>query len=1297
MNFSNPFKPKKSAAPEPAGDSPVAQFAQGITTIQDILAPDAIEVDFTNLKIGNRLVRTLFVAGYPRFVAANWLSPLINFDHSLDVSMFIYPVEGKGVLENLRRKITEMEAEINSDMQRGRIANIDTQVKLEDAKALQEQLAKGSERFYQFGLYVTIGADNEEELNHITKQIQSTLGSLLIIAKPASFVMEQAFKTTQPLGQDFLNITRNMDTTSLATTFPFTSSELSANEGILYGINEHNDSLVVFDRFSRENANMCVFAKSGAGKCLMYQSKVMVRRENGGVEICEIGQLVNNLMSQKPTTVFSRESDGVISPKIQVLTYDKNQKPVWANVEVAARKTFNKRRKIYRVTTKSGREVTVTPDHQMVIMRNGKIRTMRAEAIVAGESVPLPRFIPDPASNLSFPKEYLTLLGLITSEGLIYEKFVRIFNTDPSVLSIIKNALTALKINHFSLKSRGKQVGYSSGRTFAEKVIVDGAGGKSGEKRIPPVIFSLSNKQITPYLRAYYEGDGGVENHGITATTKSKELASDLAYILLRFGIIARIHPRQKAATNTKLKTKRTYYQVSISGKEQIRKFADNIGFLTEVKNQKLTRLTQRTGAGNTNVDTVPGLQPIFAYLSKTLYPSSEIKTPQVLVNLKNGRFSPSGKEVLHVVSLCEDRLEQLRSLTPYIKMLRELPSISRLVRLGSKSKLYNRILWEKLGDSWRNIKRFLYPPLTQNILVVYQTVSGKTLTAPLLASTLYTAFKQQGESLQEYNKSLWNAVVLEKSKNTQYDTFFKAAKYIVRKYKSTQLKIRHAQEKLAQLKLLAKSDLFWDPIVSIEKIKHHEKYVYDLQVDNGVFLAGHGGMFVHNSYFVKLEALRSLMFDTEVIVIDPEDEYHRMSDAVNGQYIDFSFASTAKINPFDLPSYARGSSGVASENELSQKLLSLHALMKIMLGAMDASQEAILDRALIAAYKAKGISPNPETFNNEPPLLEDLYKALAGMETPEAANLAARLEKFVKGSFRGLVDQKTNVNLTADFIVFGIKNLEDELRPVAMFMILDFIWTKVKSQLKRRMLVVDEAWYLMKNQDSALFLYSMAKRARKYYLGLTTITQDVEDFLHSDYGKAIVTNSSIQILMKQSAAAVDSLQEAFYLSAGEKQLLMASEIGEGLFFAGQNHVAIKVIASPEEHKLITSKPQEVIDIKADKEKQAAMNTGEQRISPENDYWKPQKPAAPEPLALNEIEVDVRKSQNTQKTQTNGESESQRVGLSDNQMSGKSDIPELPNLRPSGSPSAPSIPKSPSEAPVQPSIEFTSIFEKSKG
>jgi len=593
-----------------------------MVSTQDLIAPEALEVDFNHLKIGEKYTRTLFIAGYPRFVSANWLSPLINFDHALDVSMFIYPIEGKAIMDDLRRKITEMEAEIMSDVKQGRIAQIETQIQLEDARGLQEQLAKGSERFYQFGLYITLAETSIDRLNTVTKQVQSTLGSLLIISKSATLQMEDGFKTTLPLGIDKLMVTRNMDTTSLATTFPFTSSELTSGKGIMYGLNEHNDSLVIFDRFSLENANMVVFAKSGAGK-----------------------------------------------------------------------------------------------------------------------------------------------------------------------------------------------------------------------------------------------------------------------------------------------------------------------------------------------------------------------------------------------------------------------------------------------------------------------------------------------------------------------------------------------------------------------------------------------------SFAVKLECLRSLMFDTEIIIIDPEDEYRTMAEAVSGEYIDFTFNSPIKINPFDLSNiYEEG------ENELGLKILSLHTLLKIMLGDVTAAEEAILDRALIATYKAKGITPDPDTQNKEPPLMEDLYKALLGMETQEAKNLSYRLEKFIKGSFRGIFDQKSNLNITNQFTVFGIKEMEEELRPIAMFIILDYIWTRIKRDLKKRLLIVDEAWYLMKYPDSASFLYSLAKRARKYYLGITTITQDVEDFLNTDQGKAIVTNSSIQLLLKQSTAAIDKITETFYLSEGERRLLLAADIGEGLFFAGQNHVAIRILASENEHHLITTNPGEILE-----KRQASLLNEPDLVSPPSPPASPPPPTSPPP------------------------------------------------------------------------------------
>lgn len=566
--------------------------ATGPMTLQDIIAPPAIDVDFDMIKIGDRWFRTLFVAGYPRYVSANWLEPLISFNHTLDISMYVFPTKSEEVLENLKRRVGEMEATIQSDIKRGRVIEPSVQVALEDALALQQELAKGAQRFFQFGLYITIPAKTIEDLNKATKGVEATLASLLIITKRAILQTEEGFKTTLPMGQDRLIIMRNMDTTSLATTFPFTTSELTANEGILYGINEHNDSLVIFDRFTLENANSVVFGKSGSGK-----------------------------------------------------------------------------------------------------------------------------------------------------------------------------------------------------------------------------------------------------------------------------------------------------------------------------------------------------------------------------------------------------------------------------------------------------------------------------------------------------------------------------------------------------------------------------------------------------SYMIKLEIMRSLMFNTEVIVIDPENEYEALTRAMGGEYIRFHFGATTKINPFDLAALHHAGT---EESELNQKVLSLHGFFRVVMGKLTPTEDALLDRALILTYKQKGITPDPSTQNREPPLMEDLYKVLIGMEEELARGLADRIEKFVKGSMVGIFDQQTNVEIRNQLTVFSIRDLEEEIRPIAMYLILDFIWTKVRREPKRRLLIVDEAWYMMKYPDSGNFLNAMAKRARKYYLGLTTITQDVEDFLSVDLGKAIIQNSSLQILLKQSSAAIDKVAQVFYLSEGEQHLLLSSDIGEGLFFAGPAHAAIRVISSPEEHALATTKPQDL-------------------------------------------------------------------------------------------------------------------------
>ncbi len=557
----------------------------------DVIAPKRLEVELDYLKIGEVYLRSFFISGYPRFVGPGWLEQIINFNSSLDISFFIYPIEGKSVLDDLMRKIAEMEAEISTDLERGKIINPSTSAKLEDARLLQEELVKGAEHYFEFGFYVTVRAADLEHLNQIGKLVEATLGSLLVTAKHCSLDMDSGFLSTAPFGLDRLNIIRNMDTTSLATTFPLTSAELSGDTGVLYGINTQNGSFIIFDRFSMENSNMAIFASSGSGK-----------------------------------------------------------------------------------------------------------------------------------------------------------------------------------------------------------------------------------------------------------------------------------------------------------------------------------------------------------------------------------------------------------------------------------------------------------------------------------------------------------------------------------------------------------------------------------------------------SYFVKLEAVRSLMLGTEIIVIDPEGEYRALSDAVGGQVIEFSFASPSKINPFDLSQVYE-----EKESHLNLKILSLHSLMKVIMGKITPTQEALLDRALVETYKSRGITQDPVTQKREPPLMEDLYKILVGMEIPDALDLAARIEKYVRGSFIGIFDKQTNIEIENPFTVFSIRELQDALRPIAMFIILDFIWTRVKRDLKPRILIVDEAWHMMRFEDSAQFLWSIVKRARKYYLGLTTITQDVDDFLAQDIGKAVVTNSALRVLFKQAPAAIDKVGDVFYLSQGERSLLLGSNVGEGIFFAGNNHAPITVVASPEEHKLITTRPQEVL------------------------------------------------------------------------------------------------------------------------
>lgn len=591
MKFFSFGKKEKDKTEAKTAPSALTLLEKGMTSLVDLIAPSSVEVDFRFIRVGDSFYRTFFIVGYPRFVSPNFLQPLIDFNHEINISMFIYPTSSPDILSDLQRKIAEMEATVSSQIEEGQAVDPKVTAALEDALGLQEELAKGVERFFLVSFYISLASESLADLETASKKLTTTLSSLLLLPKAATLQMEEGFKSTLPLGIDRLFMIRNMDTTALALTFPFTSAMLTQDKGVLYGINTQNDSLIIFDRFSLENANEVVFGKSGAGK-----------------------------------------------------------------------------------------------------------------------------------------------------------------------------------------------------------------------------------------------------------------------------------------------------------------------------------------------------------------------------------------------------------------------------------------------------------------------------------------------------------------------------------------------------------------------------------------------------SYLIKLEVMRQFMFGTEVIIIDPEGEYEDLSKTLGGEYLSFTPTSPIKINPFDLSGlYEEG------ENELGLKIFSLHGLLKIVLGQLDASQEAILDKALVVTYDQKGITADPGTQTKEPPIMEDLYKTLLGMEEPQAKDLSLRLERFIKGSLSGLFNQQSSFNIKNPLTVFSTKELEGELRSIAMHIILDFVWTKIRKTLKKRLLILDEAWHMMRYEDSASFVYGIAKRARKYYLGLTTATQDVEDFLSTDYGKAVLSNSSLQILLKQGPSEADLVAKIFYLSAGEKELLLSFNIGEGLFFAGQNHVAIKVIAAPFEHKIVTSNPAEVI------------------------------------------------------------------------------------------------------------------------
>jgi len=1256
MKIAIPFFKKKTEIPEKI-------FETGAIEAKDIIAPSSIVLSPDYLKLGKKFTKSFFIFSYPRYLTTAWFSPVINLDTPMDIGFHIHPVETGLILKQLRKKVTEVQAELAEREEKGLIRDPALETAFQDIETLRDRLQTAQERMFKLGLYLTIYGDSAKELKETEITLRSILESRLIYIKPALYQQRDGFHASSPSGLDQLQVHTPMNTEPLSSIFPFVSFDLSSNEGILYGVNRHNNSLILFDRFSLENANEVIFGKAGSGKSVRRDTPVLIKSKQT-IQLTKIGPLVENLIKKYGATQIDEELEGVINPEVKVYSFDKNLKGKWSRVTVAARKKAPKI--FYKFITRSGRKIATTGDHNMLVLKEGRVIASKSSEIKKGDYIPLPKEIsptekPNETINIlkllkkskgiyvtggttiikenytslkkanldekldfylykyrdgrpiplryfwkilkyldikindertknlklssrngknrtffdadfKITPNFLKLIGYIAAEGTVRENCVMISNEDQEVLENIERAFKNLNTAFYY----GNGGIICASRVFVEIIKTLGSQGYSGQKKVLPFIFNLDKPKIAQFLSAYFEGDGGIENNNsITATSKSKRLISEISYLLYYFGIIGRIAKTRKEATNSNWKRKRVYYKLSITGQDNLKRFAENINFISQRKRRQLSKIIQKEG--NTNVDIIPGLAPIFQEIYN-LFGFQLYGIPEIS-EWKRGIRRPSPQHLLEVIDKIEERVQKFKDLAFTFKILSELPELSSIIELGKNKKKLNSALWKTLGWSWGLMKNQEVKPKSINTLKALNIINGSNYSLGEIKKALHFGFQEIDLPIKYYNRSFQCQLANRIQENTNYELIQKSAQFIWQNYQDILInKIPQVEEKLTQMEVLANSDLFWDPIVKIQKIQNKkEKYVYDLTVDNEVFLAGEGGMFVHNSYTIKLEILRYLMCGTDCIILDPENEYRFLSDAVGGSFFNISLASPNHINPFDLPTPREDEK---AEDVLRSNVLNLVGLLRIMLGGLTPEEDAIIDQALTETYAAKDIVPetDPALWLERIPLMQDFEAILEGMEGGES--LVRRVKKFTKGTFAQFFNQPTNISMEKPLVVFGIRDLEDELRPMAMFIIMRYIWNKVRSELKKRILVVDEAWWLMQREDGASFLFGIAKRARKYWLGVTTITQDVNDFMKSAYGQPIITNSSLQVLMKQSPATIEVVQKIFNLTEEEKYLLLEAEVGEGIFFAGQKHVAIKTVASYTEDQIITTAPEEVLKIR---------------------------------------------------------------------------------------------------------------------
>lgn len=1243
-------------------------YEAGVLELQDVIAPSALEIQSGHIKLGEKMTRTLFVISYPRYLGVNWFSPVINLDKVFDVSIFVHPTDTATVLRQLQKKVTEVASQIHMREEKGLVRDPLLDTAYRDLETLRDNLQQAQEKLFSFALYLTIYGSTLEELNKTETEIRSLLESKLVYAKPALFQQGQGLESVFPFCSDKLDITAKLNSSPVSSLFPFVSFDLTSNKGILYGINRHNSSLVLFDRFSLENYNSVVFGKAGGGKSILGSEPVLIKR-GGEIQLTTIGSLVEKTIKERGITKLDEEMEGVILPGFEVYSFNKDLKGEWSAVTVAARKKAPG--DLYRFTTRSGREITTTEDHNMVILKNGTVAAEKSSEVKRGSFIPLPRSVrtnenpprflnllrvvknhtrlyvrgaekiirthysalknsridarydsylykyrdgrriplryfrdilnflktaPEelPFSSytivsksgkgslaLQFPitKEFLKILGYITAEGTITKTSILISNRDPEVLKDITRALRQIKVLSFET-DQGIVI---AERPFLELVTSLMGRRHSAEKQVPRFIYSLGKENIASYLAAYFEGDGGVEHSSISAVSKSEKLISQIAYLLFYFGIVARIRPRKKKVPTTA--RKRTYWLLSISGQEYLKKFSEEICFVSGRKNARLKCILKQEG--NTNVDIVPEIKSTAEELWQLFSP--QLQNIPELSELRACKRNFSPRRLQNVIQKIEERVEKFEALKESFQTLANLPTLEAILRLVKTDKKLNHAAWQALGSSWPIMKHQRFHPRARSVFKLMEVASMENILPSLsqIKTLLHTGFKETGAEVTYFNPSLQVALAGRRESNTSYQMLQEAAAFIWQRYQELEVNLPRINGLLGQLKLLASSELFWDRIVKIEKIQNaKEKYVYDLTVNNEVFLAGRGGMFIHNSYAIKLEILRSLMFDTEVIVIDPEREYEYLTEAVDGRYFNISLTSHHHINPFDLPPPREDESPA---DVLRSNIVNLVGLFRILLGGLTPEEDAILDSAIVETYASRDITPESDFTKIPPPILSDLELVLANMEG--GGSLAQRLRKYTQGAWAGFINQPTNIDINKKLVVFSVRDMEDELRPIAIYLIVHRVWNAIRHELKKRVLVVDEAWWLMKTEDGASFLYGIAKRARKYYLGLVTVTQDVGDFLNSPYGKAIITNSSLQLLLKQSPATIDVLQQTFGLTDEEKFLLLESDIGEGIFFAGLKHVAIKTLSSYMEDQIITSDPAQLFEIKKAKEEYEKANS----------------------------------------------------------------------------------------------------------